>query len=113
MRTAAPKQAEALELILKCPKGIFLSDLGKRISRGSIQTLVEKKWILSKQIVTRAEPELEDEYFQTAPKVLNQEQKSALQSIESSLIKETFSSHLRVRPKVGLGTGRAGVILSV
>ena len=94
LRTKAPKQAEALELILKYPKGVFLSDLGKTISRGSIQTLIEKKWILSRQIVASSESELEDEFFQTVPKILNQEQESALKSIESSLIKDAFSSHL-------------------
>ncbi len=94
LRTKSPKQADILDLLLNHPKGVFLSTIKTEVSMSSIKTLIEKKWIGSSQVASHNEHLLEDEFFQTSHKKLNAEQKKTLESLESSLEKETFSSHL-------------------
>lgn len=94
LRTNSPKQAEVLDLLLNNPKGVFLSTVKNQVSMSSIKTLIEKKWIGSRQVSSQDENLLEDEFFQTTRKKLNAEQKKSLDSLESSLEKNTFSSHL-------------------
>lgn len=95
LRTKQPGQAQVLDALLAQPKGIFLSELLKQnISRSSIQTLCKNKWIGTEAITPNEELLIEEDFFPTKPKLLNDEQKKTLQSIESSLMSNAFSSHL-------------------
>jgi primosomal protein N' (replication factor Y) len=95
LRLKNPEQAHVLDLLLASPKGIFLADLlEQKGSRSSLKTLVKKKWIETKEVTPSEDLLLDEEFFPTSPKVLNEEQKTALQKIESALEENTFSSHL-------------------
>jgi primosomal protein N' (replication factor Y) len=88
-RLKSPKQAEALEEVLNAPKGIFLSDL--KGSKSAVETLIKKSWIRAAHITTDL---LEEEFFPTAPKQLNEEQRVAFEAICASLKKGQFAAHL-------------------
>jgi primosomal protein N' (replication factor Y) len=92
LRLKSPAQAEALELILNAPKGVYLADL--TVSKSAINTLIKKKWITSQNITSDDDLLLEEEFFPTAPKTLNDEQKACLVSIERSLDSKQFAAHL-------------------
>ncbi len=95
LRTKNPEQAHVLDLLLSRPKGSFLVDiLEQKGSESSVKTLAKKKWIVSKAIVPNEDLLLEEDFFPTFPKVLNEEQSKTLQKIESAIEENTFSSHL-------------------
>lgn len=92
LRQKNPAQAEVLDAMLKAKKGIFLSELSEKCSPSSIKTL-EKKGILKiEQIEIDRSPLIDPSYFLTQPKKLNEDQKAALDKIESSF--GTFKTHL-------------------
>jgi len=91
-----PSQAKILEVLLKSPKGILLTDLLERsgCSKSPVETLAKKE-LLSLETVQIDRSPLEDlEFFQTKPKKLNPEQKKALEKIEHSLKHSSFQTHL-------------------
>ena len=95
LRIKYPAQAEALDHLLQHPKGIFLTELlEQNVSRSSIQALVKKKWITAQSRSPSEEILIEEDFFPTLPKVLNEEQKNTLQSIETALEGNSFSAHL-------------------
>lgn len=95
MRAKNPEQAYILDLLLSRPKGAFLTDiLEQKGSASSIKTLLKKKWIASQAVVPNEDLLLEEDFFPTFPKVLNEEQKRTFEKISSALETETFSSHL-------------------
>ena len=96
IRSTYPSQAEVLDVILKQPKGIFLSQLleKEKISLSSINTLIKKK-ILQKELVSIDRSFLqEEELLPSSSKTLNIEQKKALDAIQTSLTKQDFQVHL-------------------
>lgn len=92
LRIKTPKQAEVLEVILKTPKGAFLADLN--VSKSAVASLVKKKILTSKSVVVSDGELLEEDFFPTQPKLLNQEQKQCLEGIDTSIEKGAFSAHL-------------------
>ena len=87
-------QASVLDVLLKKPKGIFLSELIELagVSKSPIDTLIKKKILSSKKVT--ATSEIFQDYFLTKPKQLSDEQAAALQDITASIDKEAFSSYL-------------------
>lgn len=87
-------QAAVIDVLLKRPKGVFLSELIElaHVSKSPIETLIKKKILSSKKITYTSET-LHD-YFQTEPKRLNPEQALALQEITASIDSNKFSTHL-------------------
>lgn len=92
LRIKSPAQASALELVLNAPKGIYLADL--EVGRSVVDSLIKKKWITAQTVKQSDELLLEDEFFPTLPKKLNEEQKTCLDGIRSSLEKNRFAAHL-------------------
>jgi primosomal protein N' (replication factor Y) (superfamily II helicase) len=87
-------QACILDVMLKKPKGLLLSELleASKCSRSPVATLAKKK------ILSCAPIEIERtnnfEFFQTKPKKLNDEQAECLEKIETTLSKEHYETHL-------------------
>ena len=87
-------QASVIDVLLKRPKGVFLSELIELagVSKSPIDTLIKKKFLSSKKLTSTSEV-LQD-YFLTKPKRLSDEQAVALQDITASIDKEAFNPHL-------------------
>ncbi len=96
LRLKSPVQAQALEILLNTPKGIFLSELLAQLktSRSPVDTLIKKKWIVCENRSSGEEILIEEEFFPTKPKVLNEEQKKCLVEVQASLASNRFASHL-------------------
>lgn len=95
LRTKHPGQAQVLDALLQRSKGVFLTELlAQNLSRSCIQTLSKKKWIATQSITPNEDLLIEEDFFPTKPKILNDEQNKALQSIETSLASNAYSSHL-------------------
>ncbi len=92
LRLKNPLQATALEQILNSPKGAYLADLD--VSKSAINSLIKKKWISSILVKTGDDLLLEEEFFPSFPKKLNEEQKNCLDAICNSLNTHKFATHL-------------------
>lgn len=96
IRNKYPARAEILDIMLLVKKGILLSELleESECSRSPIDTLV-KEGLLEIDIVrVDRSPLIDEEYFKTKSKVLNDEQRSALEKITQSLREDKFETHL-------------------
>jgi primosomal protein N' (replication factor Y) len=96
LQSKSPSQAKILEVLLKAPKGLLLTELLEKSgsSKSPIETLAKKGVISLAPIQINRSP-LEDlEFFQTSPKTLSDEQASALDRIICSLENQTFQTHL-------------------
>ena len=96
IRIKFQKQAAVLDVILRHPKGLFLSELLEieGITQSPIDSLI-KKGILEKElVVVDRTPIHDDEYLPSKPKVLTGEQASALSSICQSIDSGAFKTHL-------------------
>jgi primosomal protein N' (replication factor Y) (superfamily II helicase) len=95
LRLKNPEQATILEILLSAPKGMFLSKIVKEEgSVSAIQTLIKKKWLATELITPSEDLLIDEDFFPTLPKKLNEEQQTTLSQIESQIEKNTFSSHL-------------------
>lgn len=96
MRSKHPAQAKILDEVLAHPKGLFLTELFEitKVSKSPLMSLVKKKLIHLNFIEINRSPLASQEYFQTYPKKLNEEQQNALQSIVTSLKNKKLSTHL-------------------
>lgn len=76
-------QARVLDLFLKQPKGILLTELLEKaeVSRSPIDTLIKKKILSSKEVIIDRSPLAEADYFISGPKTLSSEQQQALDAI--------------------------------
>jgi primosomal protein N' (replication factor Y) len=92
LRIKHPTQAEALETILNSEKGIFLTDL--KVAHSVINSLIKKGLIFAQKIIPNEELLLEEEFFKTEAKPLNDEQKLCLDALIFSLLQNKFSAHL-------------------
>lgn len=93
IRNKYPKQAAVLEVMLQVTKGILLTELLEKAqtTRSPVDTLI-KKGLLQVDIVRiDRSPLLNEEYFQTKPKKLNDSQQTALNKIIQG---EGFETHL-------------------
>lgn len=96
LREKKPGQAEVIDVMLRHPDGMFLSEMLKLpgITRSPIDTLVKQK-VLSKETHLIDRSLLEDEeFFQSPPKKLNEEQKECFDTIAKDIEENKFRSHL-------------------
>ncbi|MGK5595594.1 MAG: replication restart helicase PriA [Parachlamydiaceae bacterium] len=95
LRTKMPVQAEILDIFLKTSKGMWLSDLLKKInSRSAVQSLAEKGLLKLEKLAIERSPLSNAEFFPTKPKQLTDEQAEALKKINVSLTEQRFETHL-------------------
>lgn len=92
LRISSPVQAEVLEKILNSNKGILFTELNT--TRSLLQSLVKKKLIQTQNITLNDDLLLEEEFFPTTAKKLNEQQQACLEKIEHSLLSNQFASHL-------------------
>lgn len=89
-------QALALDVLLKHPKGILLSELLEKagISKSPVATLSKQKIVSLDFLEIDRSPLADEEFFPTKHKTLNSEQNLALSRILSSLEHNRFETHL-------------------
>ena len=112
LRPSYPRQAAILDILLTHRGGIFLSELLTRAhcSRSPVESLTKKGYI---QITQREQTNSsfdEDSYFRTEPKILNQEQYRAKESIAKAVREGGFSVHLL---QGVTGSGKTEVYLQI
>jgi primosomal protein N' (replication factor Y) len=92
-----PAQIKILHEMLKHKKGIFLKELLEKtnVSKSPIDSLITKQIIKATEIVkSKEELILDEEFFPTTAKILNEEQQLCMNSIISSLQSALFKPHL-------------------
>lgn len=96
MRSKAPSQAAIIDVMLTAKKGMLLTELLEKSkgSRAAVDALADKGLLVLDIVRIDRSPLVNENYFQTKPKKLNDEQSAALSKIISSLEKETFETHL-------------------
>lgn len=96
LRQKNPLQAEVLDLLLKNPEGMLLSEALQLnvFTKSPILSLQKKKLLELLEISTHTNPKENFEYFLTQPKPLTEEQHIALKAIGDSLEKGVFQTHL-------------------
>ncbi|MBA3814927.1 MAG: primosomal protein N' [Parachlamydiaceae bacterium] len=96
IRNTNSAQADVLDVMLKVKKGILLSELLQETqgSRSPIDTLTKQGYLIVDVVRVDRSPLVNEEYFQTKPKQLNEEQAAALAKIVKSLNEGRFETHL-------------------
>lgn len=96
IRNTNSAQADVLDVMLQVKKGILLTELLDQTkgSRSPIDTLVKKGFLIVDIVRIDRSPLINEEYFQTRPKALNQEQAAALKKIVDSIENSCFETHL-------------------
>lgn len=96
IRQQFPAQAEIIDVMLLVKKGILLTELleESKSSRSSIDTLVKKGFLEISTVRIDRSPLIDEEYFKTKSKVLNVEQKAALEKILQGLEANRYETHL-------------------
>lgn len=96
LRESNPAQAKVLEVILKYPKGILLSQLLEiaQVSRSPVETLITKKVLKQEEVNLSTSPLDKHEFFKTKPKKLTDEQQETYDKIEAGLQGNRFETHL-------------------
>lgn len=89
-------QAEILDLMLQVTKGIFLTELLEKIkcSKSPVTSLQKKGFLLVEPLKINRSPLANEDYFKTKPKLLNDEQETALKKISVNLEEGKFQTHL-------------------
>lgn len=96
LRNKHSAQAQVLDVMLQVKKGILLSELLEKTggSRSPVDSLVKKGCLIVDIVRIDRSPLLNEEYFQSKPKILNDEQASALDKINRSLTEGRYETHL-------------------
>ncbi len=96
LRQKHPSQAKILDVFLKHPKGLLLSELLQltNTSKSPIDSLIKKQILTQKKIHIDRTELLDHEFFISHAKKLNDEQKSALDKIKQSIDSRTSQTHL-------------------
>lgn len=91
-----PVQAAILEVLLKVKKGILLTKLLEetKCSRAAVNSMAKQGLIVVENVNIDRSPLIDEEYFMTKPKPLNNEQSTALKKIHNSLEAARFEVHL-------------------
>lgn len=94
LRNKHPAQAKVLDILLKKPKGILLTELLElaETSKSPLTSLEKQNVISIEPLQIDRSPLEEIEFFPTKPKKLNDEQQAALDKIITHL--NTFKTHL-------------------
>lgn len=90
------KQAAVLDAMLQAAKGMLLSELLEvaETTRSPVDTLVKQGFLSVDIVRIDRSPLMNEEYFRTKPKQLNEEQAAALAKISQSLQQGIFATHL-------------------
>lgn len=96
IRNRHSTQAEVLDVMLKVKKGMLLSELlaETQSSRSPVDTLAKQGYLSVDVVRVDRSPLVNEDYFQTKPKILNPEQADALAKIDKSLNKGCYETHL-------------------
>lgn len=96
LRNKFPAQAAVLDVMLKVKKGILLTELLEETkgSRSPVESLAKKGDLVLDIVRIDRSPLVNEHYFQTKPKILNEEQAEALSKISNSLEHNKFETHL-------------------
>lgn len=96
MRKSCPAQANILDVMLKAKKGMLLTELleESKGSRASVDSLAKKGHLVLDIVRIDRSPLVNEEYFQTKSKALNEEQAIALNKIVDCLKNNRFETHL-------------------
>lgn len=96
IRTKHAAQADVLDVMLQVKKGILLSELLETTqgSRSPVDTLAKQGFLAVDVVRVDRSPLLNEEYFQTKPKKLNDEQAAALKNIGAAIEGNRFETHL-------------------
>lgn len=91
-----PAQAALIEAMLPVKKGLLLSQLLEQTkgSRRTVDALVKQGLLIIDLVRIDRSPLVNEEYFPSKPKLLNEDQAEALKKIEDSLLKGVFETHL-------------------
>lgn len=96
LRIENPEEAIVLEAVLNRKNGCFATEIMQEfnISPSAIKRLLKKKLLSSKKVPFESDLLLEEEFFKTKPKTLNEEQKNCLDAIRNSVLDNRFAAHL-------------------
>ncbi len=94
LRIKSPKQAAALEILLQNTQGLPLSELVQTSSRSIIDSLKKNHFIDIKEVQLDEDLLLNEEFFPSKPKTLNDEQAKTVKTLHNALDSHQFSSHL-------------------
>lgn len=96
IRNKFPAQAAVLDVMLQVKKGILLTELLEKTqgSRSPVDTLAKNGFLLLDIVRIDRSPLINEHYFQTKPKKLNDDQALALEKISDSLKDRRFETHL-------------------
>lgn len=96
IRNTHSAQADVLDVMLQVKKGILLTELLEQTkgSRSPVDTLAKKGYLVIDIIRIDRSPLVNEEYFQTKAKLLNDDQYPALQKITASVENNRFETHL-------------------
>lgn len=96
LRTKSPQQALILDVFLKHPQGLLLTELLEyaQTSKSPIDTLTKNQILSSTLTTIDRSPIGDQDYFQTSAKTLSDEQQDSLKKITQSLEQNTFETHL-------------------
>jgi len=95
-RNKKPAQVAILDAVLKITKGILLTKLleESKGTRSSVNTLAKSGWLKLETVKIDRSPLIDEDYFMTKPKILNEEQDEALKKVVKSLQAHVFETHL-------------------
>lgn len=96
LRNKFPAQAAVLDVMLQVKKGLLLTELLEATggSRSPIESLAKKGLLAIDIVRIDRSPFIDEEYFLSKPKLLNEEQQNALDKIVYTLSQNQFASHL-------------------
>lgn len=96
IRNKFPTRAEVLDVMLLVKKGILLTELLEeaQCSRSPVEALVKEGFLEIDIVRVDRSPLIDEEYFKTKPKILNDEQRLALEKISISIKENRFETHL-------------------
>lgn len=95
-RSKKPKQVQLLDFILKIEKEILMTELIQEsgCSRATTQALAKSGYLEISQTILDRNPLAKAEFFPSKPKILNEEQREALNKINKDLFSEQFKVNL-------------------
>lgn len=96
LREKHPAQAAVLDVMLQVKKGILLTELLEQTSgsRSPVETLAKKGALVVDIVRVDRSPLVNEEYFKTKHKQLNEEQAEALAKIVGTIKHNRFETHL-------------------
>lgn len=96
IRNKSPAQADVLDVMLQVKKGILLTELLEHTqgTRSPVDTLAKKGFLEVDIVRVDRSPLINEEYFQTKAKTLNQEQEAALNKLSAAMESQRFETHL-------------------